>query len=558
MIVGIYARKSQDDSDRDTEARSTTRQVERAMAYAHARGWTVDPAHIYIDDAVSGAEWKQRPGFNALLAALEPRPPFSVLIVSELSRIGRDTVRTPAAILRLEEAGVEIHSYLSAAPISLADEAGEVSTVLHSLLASFERRRARERTYDALRRRAEAGAVCGGKTFGYRNVRNGEGYVHRVVHEGESATVRRIFEDYARGLGIVRIAKRLNADGVPPPRARGWAPSAIREILRRELYRGVVVWNRSQKTMRGGTKGQRRRDASEWLRREVPELAIVSTDLAARVDERLATAATTFRRRAGGRLTGGAVQAPGYASPYVLTNFARCAACGGPLGTITRSHGTGSKRWRARFYGCTTRDRRGPSTCSNATLLRHEILDAAFLDAIRGRLDDSIIRDAVARAVALRRKRQGPARDRGAALEGELQGVEQRIARLVDAITAGGPVEELVDRLKAERARRAALIEEQKAVNVRGIEQRPAELVARLMARAAELRGLMGVHVGRTRQLLAAMLTGPVPMVSVVENGRRGYRFKGRLRLGGLLLGEALETRHAVVAPTGFEPVFQP
>jgi hypothetical protein len=36
-----------------------------------------------------------------------------VLIVSELSRIGRDTVRTPAAILQLEEAGVEIRSYLT-------------------------------------------------------------------------------------------------------------------------------------------------------------------------------------------------------------------------------------------------------------------------------------------------------------------------------------------------------------------------------------------------------------------------------------------------------------
>lgn len=106
-------------------------------------------------------------------------------LVSELSRIGRDTVRTPAAILQLEEAGIEIRSYLTDTPITLADELGEIMTVVHSLTASFERRRARQRTYDALRRRAEAGAVTGGKVFGYVNRRNGNGYVHRVIDEAE-------------------------------------------------------------------------------------------------------------------------------------------------------------------------------------------------------------------------------------------------------------------------------------------------------------------------------------------------------------------------------------
>ena len=109
MIAAIYARKSTDDSDRNEEARSTTRQVDRATEYARAKGWTVDPRYIFVDEHVSGAEWKHRPGFNALLAALEPRPPFGVLIVSELSRIGRDSVRTPAAVTQLEEAGVAIH-----------------------------------------------------------------------------------------------------------------------------------------------------------------------------------------------------------------------------------------------------------------------------------------------------------------------------------------------------------------------------------------------------------------------------------------------------------------
>jgi hypothetical protein len=75
----------------------------------------------------------------------------------------------------------------------------------------------------------------------------------------------------------------------------------------------------------------------------------------------------------------------------------------------------------------------------------------------------------------------------------------------------------------------------------------------------ADLRRHLGVQVARTRQLLQALLPGPVAMVPVVEDGRRGYRFTGQLRLDRLLLaGEGIETRHPVVAPTGFEPVFQP
>src|SRR5215470_6528961 len=173
MIAAIYARKSTDDSDRNAEARSTRRQIDSAKAYATTKGWAVEDRFVFVDENTSGAEWKHRPGWNALLAALDPHPPFGVVIVAELSRIGRDTVRTPAAIMQIEEAGVEIRSYLSDAPISLADETSEIHTIFNSLAASFERRRARQRTYDALRRRAEAGAVTGGRVFGYRNERAG-------------------------------------------------------------------------------------------------------------------------------------------------------------------------------------------------------------------------------------------------------------------------------------------------------------------------------------------------------------------------------------------------
>ena len=47
MIAGIYARKSTDQTAVAEAAKSVTRQIEHARAYAVGKGWTVADEHIY-------------------------------------------------------------------------------------------------------------------------------------------------------------------------------------------------------------------------------------------------------------------------------------------------------------------------------------------------------------------------------------------------------------------------------------------------------------------------------------------------------------------------------
>ena len=95
MICAIYARKSNDQSDVTDEARSVARQIESARAYAECKGWTVSPEHVYSDDGISGAIFGAgRPGLARLLNALGPRPAFSMLVMSEESRLGREQIET--------------------------------------------------------------------------------------------------------------------------------------------------------------------------------------------------------------------------------------------------------------------------------------------------------------------------------------------------------------------------------------------------------------------------------------------------------------------------------
>lgn len=58
--AAVYARKSTED-DRYEDNKSVTRQVERARAFCKVRRWTVADEHIFVDDGIFGAEFKNRP-----------------------------------------------------------------------------------------------------------------------------------------------------------------------------------------------------------------------------------------------------------------------------------------------------------------------------------------------------------------------------------------------------------------------------------------------------------------------------------------------------------------
>ena len=51
MVAAVYCRKSTDQSAVADEAKSVTRQLVHAKAYAVRKGWRVSDAHVYTDEA---------------------------------------------------------------------------------------------------------------------------------------------------------------------------------------------------------------------------------------------------------------------------------------------------------------------------------------------------------------------------------------------------------------------------------------------------------------------------------------------------------------------------
>ncbi len=136
--------------------------------------------------------------------------------------------------------------------------------------------------------RAEKGLNAGGCPYGYRNERVEGGGSRQVILLDHASTVRNIFELYASGKGLKAVANALNGDGIESPRGRGWAPSAIREMVRNPIYRGDCVWN-SGTWIKDHETGKRRRyerPESEWIVHHDEGLRIVSEDLWGRAQAR--------------------------------------------------------------------------------------------------------------------------------------------------------------------------------------------------------------------------------------------------------------------------------
>ena len=170
MIAGLYVRKSTDQTGVSEDQKSVTRQVEAAKAYAARKGWRIVDDYVYVDDGISGAEFVKRPGFIRLMNALTPRPPFQVLIMSEESRLGREQIEVAYVMKQILEAGVRVFLYLEDRERTLDSPMDKMLLSLASFAAETERDKARQRTYDAMARKAQLGQVTGGRVYGYDNV----------------------------------------------------------------------------------------------------------------------------------------------------------------------------------------------------------------------------------------------------------------------------------------------------------------------------------------------------------------------------------------------------
>lgn len=404
---------------------------------ADREGWTV--VEVFADYATSGAAGigdEQRPGLNALLAAVE-RGGIDQVLAESTDRMARHQGDSFTIRERLQYAGVRLFTLMD----GVVDD---ITGTIKGLMDARFRKDLGARIKRGQRGMVEQGRAPAGIAYGYRRVSrfDEKGNAIRGLREidpDQAEIVQRIFREFAAGASAQRIAERLNAEGVPPPRGAHWRETVIRGdrkrqngILPNRLYAGQLIVNRTSKVTNPTTRRTiiRPNPETEWIAKAVPDLRIIDEQLwlevqAIREDTRYVPRHNLRRPK------------------HLLSGLGRCGVCGG-----------GWIRTNGEYWSCgAAKDGRG---CSNKRTIRTDTYETRVLEHLQDQLLDPDVVAAYVRTYHEERQRlSADTRRQQASLDRKLADANGRIDRLVRAIGEGlGDFDEVKVALAAAKAAR--------------------------------------------------------------------------------------------------------
>ena len=557
--VALYARYS---SDNQREA-SIEDQLRICREQAKREKWKI--VGTYKDAGISGASMILRPGIQALLQDAQAGQ-FDIVLAEALDRISRDQADVATFYKHLKFAGVPI--------VTLSEgEISELHVGLKGTMNALFLKDLAAKTHRGIRGRVEDGKSGGGLCFGYNVVKQLDARGDpirgdREINEAEANVVRRIFREFAAGVGPRTIARTLNEEGVPGPAGKLWSDTTIRGHVKRgtglvnnELYIGRLIWNRLRyiKDPSTGKRVSRLNPESEWIIKDVPELRIVNDELwhsvrvrQGEIAEKFANVTEAVRKHhKKNRLNG--TRRP----KSLLSGLVFCGCCGGPY----------SLRGADRF-ACSNHISKG--ACSNSRTIPREELEARALSGLKDRMMAPEIVEEAMRAYAeetnrLNRER----RSSGDAWKAELVKIEKQIRGIIEAIKAGMFHESMkaeMDTLEARKTELSTLLAD-------APEDTPDILPSASAIYAKKVSALTkALNRKEERQEAAETLRGLIEKISLTPGPERGEIYATlHGELGTILnwterqaIGKTVKTTKpaadatglslSVVAGAGFEP----
>lgn len=228
----LYARIS---LDRSGEGLGVARQEHDGRRLAEQRGWAV--IDVAVDNDVSAAGKKTRPGFEAVLRAIESGAATVVVAwaLDRLTRNRRDTVRL---IEVCQQAGATI-ALVRGSDLDLSTPAGRLTADLLAAVARSEIETKSDRQTRAALQAAEQGRWTGGRRpFGYE----ADGV---TVRQLEAQAVRDAYQAVLNGKSLRQIARAWNDAGLRPPQGSrdgtesAWTGAVVSRCLRKPRYAGL-------------------------------------------------------------------------------------------------------------------------------------------------------------------------------------------------------------------------------------------------------------------------------------------------------------------------------
>ena len=323
---------------------------------------------FYQDDGYTGTNF-DRPAFRRMEADIALGR-INCVLVKDLSRFGRDYIEVgrylervfPAAGVRFIAVGDQVDSLQGRYDMLLP---------IRNLFNTQYARDISDKVRSAIRAKQQRGEFVGAfACYGYR--KDPADHSRLLIDPPAARVVQRIFTLFEQGYGKIRIAKLLNAEGVPSPsmykelmgeryhngrrlsQTVYWTYATIHRILQNRMYAGDMEQGRSFRPVMHG--GARQRDRKDWTVVPRTHEAVIGREQWERVQALLA-------RRA---------RQPSFGQPLSpFAGFLRCGDCGRAMVRTSRSGKI--------VYTCGSYRRYGPAACSPHSVPQ-SLLEAVILE----------------------------------------------------------------------------------------------------------------------------------------------------------------------------------
>ena len=385
--TAFYARYS------SSAQRAESIEGQRRICAQYAQQHDLSIVCEYTDEAMTGKNDK-RPAFQRMIKDAE-RGRFDALVVYSVDRFARNLYDSAIYEHRLETAGVVIHYATQAFGDS------PESVILYATMKGYAEYYSKNLAIQVKRGMTENALKCrwnGAVPLGYRKRPD-------MMLEPDPVTapyVRFVFENYAAGVPLTDIVRRLNADGAHGSSGKPFTKASFQNTLHNPVYIGTYHWG------------------DVTIDNVIPPL--IDNDIFERVQKMTERYKKTPARAKAKEI-------------YILSGKLFCGICGAPMiGESGKSH-TGTVHY---YYTCAAHKKpaaAGQPKCPKRPERKADI-ETAVIRYIRNLLTDETINNVSADAAALLKKKAADA-DRVPALIAQLKQVEQRINNIMDAIEQG-------------------------------------------------------------------------------------------------------------------------
>lgn len=251
LITALYCRLSQED-ERLGESLSIENQ--RMMLQRYAEEHRFPNIQFYVDDGYSGADFN-RPDFKRMMSDVECGK-VGIVIVKDQSRLGRDYLQT-GMLMEITFPQYDVRFIAVNDGVDSANGVSDFSGI-KNYFNDFYARDTSRKIRAVQRAKGERGERVG-TTIPYGYMKNPANPKQFIPNPETAPIVKRIFEMYASGIGIVKICDRLSKEKILSPsvyafkttgsksgspdltRPYHWAQTTVRKMLSNQEYVGDTV-----------------------------------------------------------------------------------------------------------------------------------------------------------------------------------------------------------------------------------------------------------------------------------------------------------------------------